>query len=142
MFVAVKTNKSAPSFSPIEVVTHRQIISQHSVCPVCVRLGKKCGPRKPNYLSHATCTFEQWVLFEEHSHHTFRRWRRPARDDRSGLSSNTLDHVCKCHGTMTHVTAVATGVCWHYPLSQNNTGWHLSTGVGERVLANGCVKLL
>ena len=39
------------------------------------------------------CTFEQWVLFEEHSHHTFRRWRRPVCDGRSGLSSTTLDHV-------------------------------------------------
>ena len=39
------------------------------------------------------CTFEQWMLFEEHSHHTFRRWRRPVRDGLSGLSSTTLDHV-------------------------------------------------
>ena len=43
VFVAVKTNKSAPSFSSIKVVTHRKIISQHSVCSVCARPGKKKG---------------------------------------------------------------------------------------------------
>ena len=39
------------------------------------------------------CTFEQQTLFEDHSQHTFDRWRRPARDGRSGLPSTTLDHV-------------------------------------------------
>ena len=33
-----------------------------------------------------------------------------------------IDHArpCKCHGTMTHVTAAATGVCWHHPLSEHH----------------------
>ena len=40
---------------------------------------------------------------------------------------------------ITHVTAAAVGVCWQHPL-QNTTGWHLSTGVGERALTNGCTS--
>ena len=39
------------------------------------------------------CTFEQQALFEDHSQHTFDRWRRPARDGQSGLPSTTLDYV-------------------------------------------------
>ena len=39
------------------------------------------------------CTFEQQALFEDHSQHTFGRWRRPARDGQSGLPSTTLDYV-------------------------------------------------
>ena len=42
---------------------------------------------------YESCTFEQQTLFKDHSQHTFDRWRRPARDGRSGLPSTTLDHV-------------------------------------------------
>jgi len=38
-------------------------------------------------------TFEQWVLFEEHSLHTPGTIRRRPRDGRSGLPPNTLGHV-------------------------------------------------
>ena len=39
------------------------------------------------------CTFEQWMLFEEHSLHTSGTMRRRPRDGRSGLPSTTLDHA-------------------------------------------------
>ena len=36
------------------------------------------------------CIFEQWMLFEEHSLHTYDTMRRRPRDGRSGLPSTTL----------------------------------------------------
>lgn len=86
------------------------------------------------------CTFEQWVLFEEHSLHTSGTMRRRPRDGRSGLPSTTLGHVSATERWPTSPlwpwVSVGTIHC------QNTTGWHLSTGVGERVLTNGCIELL
>ena len=64
------------------------------------------------------------------------RMRQRPRDGRSGLPPTTLDHVSVTKLSPTSplrswVSAVGTIHC------QNTTGWHLSTGVGERVLTNG-----
>ena len=80
------------------------------------------------------------MLFEEHSLHTSGTMRRRPRDGRSGLPSTTLDHVSVTELSPTSPlrswVSVGTIHC------QNTTGWHLSTGVGERVLTNGCIELL
>ena len=72
------------------------------------------------------CTFEQWVLFEEHSHHTFRRWRRPVRDGLSGLSSTTLETMqvprndgpcnCRSNGCLLAPSTVRTPPAGTFPL--------------------------
>ena len=86
------------------------------------------------------CTFEQWMLFEEHFLHMSGTMRRRPRDSRSGLPSTTLGHVSATERWPTSPlwpwVSVDTIHC------QNTTGCHLSTGVGERVLTNGCVELL
>ena len=42
---------------------------------------------------YESCTFEQWILFKEHSLHTSDTMRQRPRDGRSGLPSTTLDDV-------------------------------------------------
>ena len=57
----------------------------------CTFLVSEIGLGRSNH--HAFLSFEQQALFEDHSQHTFDRWRRPARDGQSGLPSTTLDYV-------------------------------------------------
>ena len=42
---------------------------------------------------YESCTFEQWMLFKEHSLHTSDTMRQRPRDGRSGLPSTMLDDV-------------------------------------------------
>ena len=67
---------------------------------------------------YASCTFEQWMLFKEHSLNKSDSTMHDAPPATSRWPIwPTIDHArrFKCHGTTTHATAAIMGVCWHHP---------------------------
>ena len=63
--------------------------------------------------------FVQWALKEQHSHQTFGQWPvAPTTSIVIGWPSwPAIERArpCECHGTITHLTAAAVGVCWCHP---------------------------